>query len=267
MNTHTLSATVSTLFALSLCSSPAAAAPSRISQPPSPIPQPIQQAPAPCTIPVVEYQFDDETDQTNAVVRNHYYSIHNGKILGHYGWGSGVIDDALRLNNKDVAVVVNDSEKMTFDRGLTLEASIARYSHTDEDAILSKWYGGDQFLLTIYPGGEWNLGTMIFTVRFADLSYGTVSFDIPPSPWLFGFDRVTATYSSDTEAAVLRLYWNGVLKAAKKFHSSGLAKGSQPIRVGDANNDWSRFNGLIDEVRVWDCALPGKVIGAKYRRN
>lgn len=211
-------------------------------------------------LPMIEYQFDDQTDFRNKVVRNHYFTNYTGTIAGNAVAATGVLGNSIQMNDSNVYVEIPNSQSLTFSRGLTVEASVWRSANTNEDAVISKWYGSDQFLLTFYNEGN---GRLSFQVRFSDGTLGTVEYAIPSSSYLQKWTRVSATYNG---AGQLQLYWNGQKVAERSFPKSGMASGNVPIRIGDANNTWSRFNGRIDEVRIWSRVLRSTEIGTTLRR-
>lgn len=212
------------------------------------------------SLPIMEYQFDDAVDFRNKVVRNHYFTNYTGNIAGNAVAATGVLGNSLQLNDSNVFVNIPNSQSLNFSRGLTLEASVWRATNANEDAVISKWYGGDQFLLTFYKEGN---GRLSFQIRFADGTLGSVEYALPSNSYLQKWTRVSATYNG---AGRLQLYWNGQKVADKTFPKSGMASGNIPVRIGDANNTWSRFNGRIDEVRIWSRALESTEIGASLRR-
>jgi hypothetical protein len=68
--------------------------------------------------------------------------------------------------------------------------------------------------------------------------------------------HVCMTYDGSSKAEGVHLYVDGV-EAAKKVEQDGLkdtAESDQPLRVGSRTNT-AKFNGLIDDVRVYDRAL------------
>jgi hypothetical protein len=214
----------------------------------------------PSYLPRIEYLFDDQYDFANKIVRNHYYTDYNGKINGYAQEAPGVLGKSLQLNDSNVYVEVSNSQSLNFSKGLTLEAHVWRSSNVNEDAVISKWYGSDQFLLTFNREGN---GLLRFQIRFPDGTYGNVDYMIPDSYYLNQWVRVTATYNGYGQ---LKLYWKGKQVAEKYYQKYGIASGYRPINIGDAGNDWSRFNGRIDEVRIWPRALSSSEIGEAQRR-
>lgn len=219
----------------------------------------------PRLLPVIEYQFDDQSDFEAGVVRNHYFTNYTGTIHGPAKLAPGVLGYSIQMDDANVYVEIPGSELLDFSiSGLTVEASVMRASNTNEDAVISKWYGADQFLLTFYPEGN---GRLIFTVRFSDGTYGSVEYVIPDTNYLGQWVRVSATYARHKIGSKLQLFWNGLRVDRRFFPWKVMASSGIPTHIGDANNEWSRFNGMIDEVRIWARELPYAEIGAPLRRN
>jgi hypothetical protein len=157
---------------------------------------------------------------------------------------------SLLLDGETGFVEVGSSELLDwFRRGLAIEAHIRRVAKEGEDAIVGKWFGEDQWLLTVYPDGN---GLLIFSVRLADGTYASVEHPIPDDGYLGRWVRVGARAEP---TGWLRLYWEGKLVAQKRLPASllHLAPSDSPIHVGDAGvgTSWSRFRGQIDELRIW----------------
>ena len=132
--------------------------------------------------------------------------------------------------------------------------------YLDEDAIASKWYGKDQWLLTFYPNGPNGHGKLIFTIVLQDGTYETVEYHIPSEDYLGKWVHVAASYDIIDESplqvyGLLRLYWSTSLVATRRVDSPWLAlrASNRPIHVGDAGigTVWSRFQGDIDELKIW----------------
>ena len=176
-------------------------------------------------------------------------------------------DYAIQMDGETGYIEVENSQFLS-GNVFAVEAEIWRAGNESEDAIVSKWFGGDQWLLTLYQDGN---GKLIFTVRLADGHYATVDHLLPNRSYLQKWARVAARYSPDEG---LMLFWNGQLVAqmlASDLEAEGhsredraIAWGEQSIHVGDANNTWSRFEGRMDEVTIW---LDSRLRGRRQRRR
>ena len=200
---------------------------------------------------LLEYLFDDrEAFFTRRVVPN------SGRLGDRFDgsvWGdAGLVlpspaprtDYAIDLDG-DSAYVEIARSGLFYRTAFAAEAMIWRRANEDEDAVLGKWYGEDQWLLTVYPGGS---GKAIFSVRLEDGSYQTAEYPIPEPGYLGTWVHIAATY----EPGRIGLYWRGRLVAERRF-GGRMARGGSPIHIGDAGSGtwWSRFRGRIDKVRVW----------------
>ena len=64
------------------------------------------------------------------------------------------------------------------------------------------------------------------------------------------------TYTTAAGGSTLRFYVNGALVTTVNGPNQNLQVGNQPLRIGNSNAQISEgFNGLIDEVRVYNRAL------------
>jgi murein DD-endopeptidase MepM/ murein hydrolase activator NlpD len=214
--------------------------------------------------PLIEYRFDRK-DFHQGFITN-WGSLGknaNGTFMGNSYYAPGpnvpedINDSSLLLDGQTAFVEVNNSQRLPFSsNGIILETLIRRYENEDEDAVLSKWYNEqDEWLLTFYPD-VW--GKLIFVVRLSDGSYTEVDYLLPDAEYLGPWAHVAARYDPWDG---IRLYWDGELVAQKivsdleaEGHGVGdrlVLRGSNFIHVGDAGNEWSRFKGQIDNVRIW----------------
>jgi hypothetical protein len=173
--------------------------------------------------------------------------LFRGRIIGEARQVDAVLGKAIELDDETTYVEVEDSRWLSFGRGVTVQALVRRESNTNEDAIASKWHGGqDQWLLTFYPDGS---GLLVFTVRLQNGTYATLEYPIPTTSYLGSWVQVGARFDRNDG---LRLYWNGQQVGYEQTEGQGMASGRNPIHVGDAGPGapWSRFGGQIDEVRI-----------------
>ena len=198
---------------------------------------------------LIEYRFDSESDFARRVVRNSGLVpfLFRGRIIGEARQVDAVLGKANELDDETTYVEVEDSRWLSFGRGVTVQALVRRESNTNEDAIASKWHGGqDQWLLTFYADGN---GLLVFTVRLQNGTYATLEYPIPTTSYLGSWVQVGARFDRNDG---LRLYWNGQQVAYQPAVGQGMTSGRNPIHIGDAGPGapWSRFGGQIDEIRI-----------------
>ena len=168
---------------------------------------------------------------------------HGGAIAGAT-WANGYFGGALSFDGVDDWVTVSDSDMLDLTGPMTLEA----------------W---------VYPTSLSGWRTALIKERLGGLSYALYAHDNAPRPaaWVnAGAGDLTAagsaalalgtwTHLATTfDGATLRLYVNGAEVGAVAI-GANIATSADPLRIG-GNAVWGEFfEGLIDEVRVYDRAL------------
>jgi hypothetical protein len=71
-------------------------------------------------------------------------------------WPEDRDDYALMFDGATAFLEASNSDRLRFLRGIAVEAFIARDLNEDEDTTVTKWYGTDQWLLTVSPQWEHN---------------------------------------------------------------------------------------------------------------
>jgi len=167
------------------------------------------------------------------------------------GWAPmGRFGGALSFNGGSSFVTVPDSASLDLTTGMTLEAWV------NPSALGGAWrtvvfkQSTDGMVYSLYahngsrPAGQVHIGGEQNAVAAAAL---------PVSTWT----HLAVTY----DGAALRLYVNGV-QAASKAQTGSIPASTGVLRIG-GNSIWSEyFAGLIDEVRIYNRALPASEIQA-----
>ncbi|WP_437930582.1 LamG-like jellyroll fold domain-containing protein [Sorangium sp. So ce291] len=129
-----------------------------------------------------------------------------------------------------------------FQDQITAAAWVNPRSVTGTRTIVNQWYGADSFLLGV------DNGQYFFSVAFPDGGAGR--HEIVHAPAVANaWAHVTGVY----DGAALKLYVNGVLSASTPT-SGTLQQSTRPIVIG-GHPSWNAYNGLIDEVRLYQQAL------------
>ena len=148
-------------------------------------------------------------------------------------------------------LTVPDSEALRSEK-LTLEAWI----RSDDAPGTGNYYQG---ILFKGSSGNWADGYGLVSVdgaiRFYVNSWSNIFVEAP----LSGNDwtHVAATY----DGAAMRLYMNGVL-VAERAYSGAINHSTAPLAIGAAPRDSYRWNGAIDEARIWNVARSATEISA-----
>jgi len=171
----------------------------------------------------------------------------NGTINGAE-WDAGKYGNALLFNAQDNYVEVPTSDSLEIDTNVTIAAWI-------------NWIdAGDTWLAIMANGqqdGPWeNYG--LFVNRGGRFLYFTLSLDgghvtqqtpndvIEPDEWL----HACATWDGSTA----RIYVNGEM-VLEQAQAGELVPPQLPLRIGHRNGSAHYYNGIIDEVRIYNHAL------------
>ena len=171
----------------------------------------------------------------------------NGTINGAE-WDAGKYGNALLFNAQDNYVEVPTSDSLEIDTNVTIAAWI-------------NWIdAGDTWLAIMANGqqdGPWeNYG--LFVNRDGRYLYFTLSLDgghvtqsapnnvIEPDEWL----HACATWDGSTA----RIYVNGEM-VLEQAQAGQLVPPQLPLRIGHRNGSAHYYNGIIDEVRIYNHAL------------
>ena len=195
--------------------------------------------------PVAAYNFNAGT---GTVLVDTTGNGHDGAIAGATWSGSGYFGSALSFDGINNWVTVADADALDLTTGMTLMAWVRPKVLGDWRTVLLKETAGLPNGLSYGLYGhdpQANRPDVFVNTGGSDQSAaGTAK--LPVNAWT----HLTATY----DGLNLRLYVNGVLTATRTVTNSLRLTGN-PLRIG-GNAVWGEFfNGLIDEVRVYDRAL------------
>ena len=106
---------------------------------------------------------------------------------------------------------------------------------------------------------------MLYLGDGANVEYKTWSYSSTLDDYDNTFYHLTITLESD---GTVKHYFNGELKGTKTFTTVNVANldGGYPLLIGDAVGDGAstNYNGLIDEVRIYNRVLSATQINALY---
>jgi chitodextrinase len=189
---------------------------------------------------VAAYSFNEGTGSTVSDTSGHGLT---GTVQGATWSTSGKYGAALSFNGTSALVAIADAAVLHLTTGMTLEAWVNSTSVTNKwrDVI---YKGNDNYFLegtstnSSRPagGGTWGSTT-------AEI-YGTAA--LTTNAWT----HLAFTYDGYN----LRLYVNGV-QASSAARTGNMATSTNPLQIGGDSIYGQYFNGLIDEVRVYNVAL------------
>ena len=203
-------------------------------------------AAGPTTLPglVAAYGFEETTGSMAADSSGNNL---NGVVTGATRVAAGRHGRALSFDGLNDWVTVADHNLLDLTTGLTIEAWVRpAVASTDWTTIALKERGTNGLAYSLYAadGGGRPPATYI-NRNGSDIATAGPS-ALPLNTWT----HVTGTY----DGANLRLYVNGT-QVAFRAESGPVSTSNNPLRLG-GNGVWGEFfNGLIDEVRIYDRAL------------
>jgi glucose/arabinose dehydrogenase/PKD repeat protein len=172
---------------------------------------------------------------------------------GNYGtatnttWATaGKNGKALLFNGINALVTVPDSASLDLTTGMTLEAWVdpSTLTSTWRTVVFKERPGGMLYALYASNGSANRPVGQVFLGNAERDAPGTSSVSV--NTWT----HLAATY----DGSALRLYVNGTLVTTLTV-SGSLAATTNPLRIG-GNSIWGEyFNGLIDDVRIYNRAL------------
>jgi hypothetical protein len=192
------------------------------------------------------WKFDEAEGKTAADSSGGH---HNGTLVGNAKWAQGKIGGAIALDGTGSFVQIAD--KTAFDMGdqITLASWVnIRSVPVDWMAILTK---GDS---------AWRMSTLSrerkahFNVNNASSDVFSSSSTINANEW----HHLAAVYNG----SVMQLYVDGKLDATQPW-AGGIAKNNSDVLIGENVEQPNRcFDGLIDDVRIYNYALAESEIKA-----
>lgn len=160
-----------------------------------------------------------------------------GSVVGGVTYAAGRVGQAFRLDGATGYVQVPDSASLRVTGQITIDAWI--YPAATGGRVVDKITAGgaDGYLLDTYGG----------VVRLIVDSHGlSGTTAIPTGTW----SHVAGVY----DGTQMRVYLNGTLDGTLDT-TAAIPANTLPVRIGAASDGGSLFNGLIDEVEVFNRGL------------
>ncbi|MBN1392435.1 MAG: hypothetical protein JW947_06480, partial [Sedimentisphaerales bacterium] len=194
----------------------------------------------------------DETEGTTA--RDSSGNNHNGTLIGNAKWTPGKIGGAVDLDGKGSFVQIADKSAFDIAGQVTIACWVnIRSVPTEYAAIVTK---GD---------GSWRLSTAQQQRKFhcSVNNYNNIVLDgsteVAANEWHY----VATVY----DGSEVRIYVDGKLDAAKPW-KGGIAVNDFDVLIGENAEQKGRFfDGLIDDVRIYNYALKENDIMALYNES
>jgi chitodextrinase len=196
---------------------------------------------------VAAYSFNEGTGTSVTDVSG---SGNNGTIANATWTTAGKYGNALVFNGTTALVTINDSASLDLTKAMTLEAWV------NPSVVSSAWRdvvykGDDNYYL---EGTSPSVGVPCGAGRFGTAHVGA-------------FGRVVLALNTWTHLATsydgttLRFYVNGV-QVSSRAQTGAIVTSNNPLQIGGDSLYGHYFQGMIDEVRVYDTALTAAQIQA-----
>jgi chitodextrinase len=190
---------------------------------------------------VAAYGFEDGSGPTTADASG---NGNNGTLLNVNWTTNGKFGDGLSFNGINARVDIPDASSLHLSAGMTLEAWVNPTTITTawKDAV---YKGNDNYYLMASSSNSGSLpvGGAIINGAHAEAN-GSAA--LPASTWTY----LATTYDGSN----VKLYVNGTLISSKPATGS-IISSTNPLQIGGDSIYGQYFNGLIDEVRVYNAAL------------
>ena len=177
-----------------------------------------------------------------------------GTTVGNPTWVSGVRSQALLLNGSSQNATVPDNATLNLTSGITLAAWIRPAGTTTQNIIKKAVTTGttvNGYELSLASAGSF--ANQRPFVRFNQASNGDTyrlnafrQYPADGNTWI----HVAATYDGST----MRIYYNGILDSSKAATFT-IATNSLQLGLGAESDGQYRFNGAMDDARVYNYAL------------
>jgi hypothetical protein len=196
---------------------------------------------------VAAYGFNEGSGST---VNDASGNGNSGVIAGAAWVTAGKSGAALSFNGTNSWVTINDTALLHLTTGMTLEAWIYPTALSGQNrTVILKQYTTTDSSFELYATEE--VPYPITYVHTTDY-YSAQGPTLPP---LNTWTHLASTY----DGSMLRMYLNGV-QVGSTTVTGNMKTGSGPLRIG-GNSLWGEyFQGLIDEVRVYNRALTASEI-------
>jgi hypothetical protein len=195
---------------------------------------------------VAHYTFSGNTADSSGNGNN---GINNGAVLAADRFGKA--NKAYDFNGTNAYVNCGNAGSLNMNNALTLSAWIKPRSVSD-GRVISKW--------GLSSGYEMDLYNQNVEFGFNQSSFVSANISYLLNTWI----HVVGSYDGTT----VKLYVNGALKSTYGPYSTTIVNSTYNLLIGEmANMATSYFNGLIDDVRIYNRALRAGEIDTLYKEG
>ncbi|TPE42501.1 LamG-like jellyroll fold domain-containing protein [Pontibacter mangrovi] len=173
----------------------------------------------------------------------------HAQTVGNPGWVSGKSGTALLLNGSSQYATAPDNASLDLTNAITLAAWIKPSRQTTQ-YIIKKALNNETngYELGLASGGNAFFRMNQASSRDTYRVNASATYPSDGNTWM----HVAATYDGST----VKIYINGQENASKTFSGApAIATNNLPLHLGAQDNGIYKFNGALDEVRIYNKAL------------
>lgn len=207
-----------------------------------------------CLGPVAEWNFEEGQNSSTGDTSG---NSNNGALNGGTTWVPGKIGKALSFNGANGYVDMGNGSSLNTPNSLTLSAWIKPKSNDGNwSSIISKSAKQAYFLMQRDTNKSITFGAYLSN-GYKEVTINTA--DIALNEW----QHITATYDGVNE----KIYLNGILKATTLATGTINNISTNTLLIGSSTVASERFNGAIDQVRIYNYARTPAQISWDYNQG
>jgi cysteine-rich repeat protein len=197
----------------------------------------------------------------------------DGTLVGGPLWSTGKFGGALEFDGVDDRVLINDDQSLDIERDITIGAWIYRKGTGSDvwgDMIFAKHYTHNMRSYDLH----FNSSISPNNPRFQLFQTDNTGFSLDANTTILNNKWYHIVGKYDYASGIASIYINGDLKNTANFGQIDIMQTSMPATIGsylhsvDGSITRSHFNGIIDDVRIYNTALTGAQIqGIMSRKN
>jgi hypothetical protein len=205
--------------------------------------------------PLVCHLKMEEGSGTTLVDDSPYHN--DGTTVASPTWTAGVIGQALNLNGTSQYATLPDAPSLDITNAITLVAWVkpAGAAASTQYLVKKATLGSvDGYEISLSSAGKvfvrFNQSTSADLYRINSIT----SYPLNGSAWI----HIAATFDQST--GFMKLYINGVQEGGDLAGPASIIANNIPLGIGAQGNGVSKFNGILDEVQIYNIALTGPQI-------
>jgi len=181
----------------------------------------------------------------------------NGLIFGA-NWTDGISGTALEFDGFNDYVSISNNKSLNVLKNITIEAWVYPYKMPWIAPIISKGTNVSNFAYHLAIGQYYSNGGVSFKLHStgASILWLDSIFPLKLGKWYY----ITVVHSGNTS----KIYINGILNNAVSYFNDFIRKNDLPLIIGSYNDFSDFFNGIIDEIYIYNRSLDSSEIYNNY---